>query len=241
MRGCSRDEKGRISFGKWEFFIQALIVGSLIGFAVETLPNLPERWHSILRIFEIATVAIFTVEYFLRILLGRPKLSYIFSFYGIIDLLAIFPFYISTGIDLRSVRAFRLLRLFRLLKLVRYSAAIRRFHLAFSIAKEELALFGAAALIVLYLSALGIYYFERDQQPEAFASVFHSFWWAVTTLTTVGYGDVYPISVGGKAFTFFVLIIGLEIVAVPTGLFASALSKAREQLDKEKNRCDFDS
>ncbi|MEN8716831.1 MAG: ion transporter [Verrucomicrobiales bacterium] len=234
----SRDEKGRVSFGRWELVIQILIVLSLIEFAVETLPNLPPDWRHFLRIFEIVTVAIFTVEYLLRLFLGRPRLSYALSFYGIIDLLAILPFYISTGIDLRSVRAFRLLRLFRLFKLVRYSAAMRRFHRAFLIAKEELILFGATASIVLYLSALGIYYFERDQQPEAFGSVFHSLWWAVCTLTTVGYGDVYPITVGGQVFTFFVLMIGLGIVAVPTGLFASALSKAREQPDAEQDADD---
>ena len=75
---------------------------------------------------------------------------------------------------------------------------------------------------------MGVYYFENQAQPEAFASVFHSLWWAVVTLTTVGYGDATPVTVGGKVFTFLVLIVGLGIVAVPTGLFASALSKARE-------------
>lgn len=79
--------------------------------------------------------------------------------------------------------------------------------------------------IMLYLSAVGIYYFEHQAQPELFQSVFHSLWWAVTTLTTVGYGDMYPITVGGRIFTFFVLMIGLGIVAVPTGLIASAMSK----------------
>ena len=73
-----------------------------------------------------------------------------------------------------------------------------------------------------------MYYFENQAQPEAFTSVFHSLWWAVVTLTTVGYGDVTPVTVGGKVFTFFVLIVGLGIVAVPSGRFASALSKARE-------------
>jgi len=82
---------------------------------------------------------------------------------------------------------------------------------------------------LLYLSAVGIYYFENAAQPDQFKSVFHSLWWAITTLTTVGYGDMFPITVGGKVFTFFVLMIGLGIVAVPTGLVASALSQAREE------------
>jgi voltage-gated potassium channel len=85
--------------------------------------------------------------------------------------------------------------------------------------------------MLLYFSAVGIYYFENDAQPEKFASVFHSLWWSVATLTTVGYGDIYPVTVGGKVFTFLVLLIGLGIVSVPAGLVASALSKARQLED----------
>jgi voltage-gated potassium channel len=224
----NRDEKGRVSFGRFEYLIQLLIVLSLISFAFETLPKLSPDWRWRLRVFEIVTVGIFTVEYCLRLAMGRPRFSYTLSFFGIVDLIAILPFYLTTGLDLRSLRAFRLLRLFRLLKLARYSSAMQRFHRAFLIAREELILFGAVALITLYLSAVGIYYFENQAQPETFGSVFHSLWWAIATLTTVGYGDVYPITVGGRIFTFFVLLVGLGVVAVPTGLFASALSKARE-------------
>jgi voltage-gated potassium channel len=147
----------------------------------------------------------------------------------LVDLAAILPFYIASGLDLRAVRVFRLLRLLRIFKLLKYNEAISRFHRALLIAKEELVLFGLVAAIMLYLSAVGIYYFENSAQPEQFKSVFHSLWWAVTTLTTVGYGDMYPITAGGRLFTFFVLVIGLGIVAVPTGLIASALSQVRDE------------
>lgn len=233
------DENGRVSFGRWDYVIQLLIVLSLVAFAVETLPSISDQWKTGLRVFEIVSIGIFTVEYFARMVFSRRRWAYLFSFFGIIDLLAILPFYLSTGIDLRSLRAFRLLRLFRLFKLARYSAAMRRFHQAFVIAREELILFGTVSLIVLYLAAVGIYYCEREAQPEAFASVFHALWWAVTTLTTVGYGDVYPVTTGGRVLTFFVLIVGLGIVAVPTGLFASALSRAREQ--EQSDHSDSDS
>ena len=181
--------------------------------------------RAVLRVFEIVSIAIFTLEYLLRLVVSDSKLKFIFSFYGLIDLLAILPFYLSTGIDLRSIRVFRLLRLFRIFKALRYSNAIRRFRLAFGAIKEELVVFIVATGLVLYVSAVGIYYFENEVQPEQFSSVFDCLWWAVATLTTVGYGDVFPITVGGKIFTFVMLIMGLGIVAVPTGLIASSLTK----------------
>tara|TARA_R110001583_G_scaffold423_5_gene4013 strand:- start:678 stop:1376 length:699 start_codon:yes stop_codon:yes gene_type:complete len=210
-------------------FIQFLIIVSLITFSIETLPNLSQPLREILELFEIAIVLIFTLEYVLRIYTSKQKLSYIFSFYGLIDLIAILPFYISTGLDLRSIRLFRLFRLVRIFKLFKYSRAIKRFHRAIVITKEELILFAFVTFILLYLSAVGIYYFEREAQPELFQSVFHSLWWAVTTLTTVGYGDMYPITAGGRVFTSFILFIGLGIVAIPTGLIASALSVVRQE------------
>ncbi len=212
----------------FDLSIQLLIVLSLIAFSVETLPHLDPKWRHILHIFEITTVAIFTTEYVVRLLVADRKLAFATSFMGIIDLLAILPFYLSFGVDLRSIRAFRLLRLFRMFKLVRYSKAMQRFHRAFLIAREELVLFLLVTMILLYLAAVGIYHFEHNAQPDAFASVFHSLWWAVITLTTVGYGDVYPMTLGGRIFTFFILLIGLGVVSVPAGLVASGLSKARE-------------
>lgn len=93
-----------------------------------------------------------------------------------------------------------------------------------------------AALIFLYLSAVGIYFFEHEAQPQRFASVFDGLWWAAVTLSTVGYGDVYPVTLGGRFFTVCVLLLGMGIVAVPTGLFASALSRVRQGEDSETSR-----
>lgn len=213
----------------FDLTIQVLILLSLASFSVETLPDLPVSARKELRLLEIGTVGIFTVEYLLRVFLADRKFRFILSFYGLVDLAAIAPFYIASGIDLRSIRVLRLLRLLRTFKLFRYSQAVQRLRDAFSLAREELILFFVASLLVLYVSAVGIYYFEHAAQPEVFASVFHSLWWALVTLTTVGYGDIYPITTGGRIFTFFVLMIGLGIVAIPTGLIASALSEARKQ------------
>ncbi|MDC0386668.1 ion transporter, partial [Flavobacteriaceae bacterium] len=211
--------------------IQLLIFLSLISFSVETLPNIPEKASVALRYFEVFSVLIFSIEYLLRLWVSKKPLSYIFSFYGIIDILAILPFYMVTFLDLRFLRAFRILRIFRALKVIRYNKAIERFGAAFKLVKEEFVLFFACALILIFISSAGIFYFEHEAQPETFKSIFHSAWWAIVTLTSVGYGDVYPITLGGRIFTFFVLMIGLGIVTVPAGLVASALSKARELED----------
>jgi voltage-gated potassium channel len=122
-----------------------------------------------------------------------------FSFYGAIDLLSILPFVLSFGMGTEALRALRLMRLFWLFKLARNIAAMLRFYRALVIAREEMALFGSMALILLYLSGVGMYHFEHKAQPEAFASVFDGLWWALCTLTTVGFGDVYPVTMGGKA------------------------------------------
>ncbi|MEZ6058638.1 MAG: ion transporter [Planctomycetaceae bacterium] len=219
----------------FDLSIQLLIFLSLIAYSIETLPDLSESTKVWLHRFEIFSVAVFLVEYALRIYAAPRKRDYIFSFFGIIDLIAILPFLFGTNVDLRSARTFRLLRLFRLLKMARYNAAIRRFHRALSIAKEEITLFLAATAILLYLAAVGIYHFENEAQPENFKSVFHSLWWAVTTLTTVGYGDIYPVTTGGRIFTFVILLVGLGVISVPTGLFASALAKARQLEDAADN------
>ncbi len=213
--------------GRWfNLGIQALIVLSLICFCVETLPNLDETSRRVLYVIEVVTILIFSVEYLLRVIVADSKLRFMFSFYGTIDLLAILPFYVSTGVDLRSVRVFRMLRLFRIFKLLRYGKAIKRFKDAFMDIREELVVFLSAALLAIYVSSVGIYYFECEAQPEQFGSVFHCMWWAIVTLTTVGYGDAYPITVGGRIFTSLVLLTGLGLIAIPSGLFASALTKA---------------
>ena len=211
-------------YGKiFDLVIQLLIILSLVTFSIETLPELDSGLIKCLNQFELVCVIVFSVEYILRLFL-TPKFKYVFSFFGIIDLLAILPFYIASGIDLRSVRVLRLLRLFRVFKLFKYNNAMDRITSAFIKIKSELVIFLVATFFLVYLASVGIYYFENTEQPEQFKSVFHSLWWAITTLTTGGYGDVYPITAGGKIFTTFIVFIGLGLVAVPTGLLATAFS-----------------
>jgi voltage-gated potassium channel len=220
----------------WAFdlTIQALIVLSIIAFCVETLPNLPPLLSDALWYFEVVTVSIFTVEYGLRAYYTQPTSNYTLSFYGFIDLAAILPFYITTGLDLRSARVFRLLRVFRVVKLLRYTKALNRFRRAFLRVREEFIIFLLICMLIMFFASVGIYYFEKPAQPEAFKSIFHSMWWAVATLTTVGYGDVYPVTMGGKFFTFIILMLGLGVVSVPAGLLASALTEVFEEEGESK-------
>ena len=229
------NESDRFSGRAFDFVVLFLIVFSIITLTIDTLPDLPPFVSDFLDISEIVITVLFTIEYLVRIAAAPKKIGYILSFYGIVDLIAILPFYIALGVDLRAVRAFRLFRIIRILKLTRYGRAMERFAKALSYAKEEVVIFFIATIIILYLASVGMYYFEHDAQPDAFRSIFDSLWWAVATLTTVGYGDIYPVTVGGKIFTFVILMCGLGVVAVPAGLISAALSKVRRDEDRDKN------
>lgn len=225
----SSDTKSGLIF---DLIVQALIVMSLIVFSIETIPNMDHTVVDLLGVLELAIVAIFSIEYLLRILVSQDKKRFIFSMWGVIDLLAILPFYLfflGLEFDLVMLRAFRLIRLTRLLKLARYNKAMARLGLAMKIAREDLLVSLGATCIMLFVASFGIYQFENSVQPEKFGSVFDSLWWALSTLTTVGYGDVYPMTLGGKVFTGLVLMIGLGIVALPAGIIASSLTEARER------------
>ena len=143
----------------------------------------------------------------------------------------------TLGADLKSLRAVRLFRLLRLLKFLRYGDTLKNLKQSFDNVKKELTLFSAATLLLIYFSSVGIYFFENEAQPDAFSSVFNAMWWSVATLTTVGYGDIYPITTGGKIFSTFIVFIGLGLVAVPTGLIASSLTQA---LNKKSSDKDFE-
>ena len=216
----------------FDWAVIVLIVVSLAAHSLATLPDLPRATLALFEVAELGVVWLFAIEYCLRVATAARKLRYIFSFYGFVDLMAFMPFLLSSGsVELYALRVVRLFIVFRLLKLTRYSGAMERFAKAIFLAKEEIVLFSVVIGVLLYLSASGIYYFEHAAQPEAFPSIVHSLWWAVSTLTTVGYGDVYPVTAVGKLFTFFILMCGLGIVAVPAGLLAASLSKVRRDED----------
>ena len=226
-------KKGKI----FDYIIDLLIILSIIAFSIETFPDNSKRTIEILNKFDTVCFIVFSIEYLLRIYVAKKKTKYIFSFYGVIDFLAIAPFFLSSFIDLRFLRAFRILKIFRSLQSTKFNLAIKRISIASKLIKEELMLFFIVIFILIFTVSSGIYYFENEAQPETFKSVFHSMWWAVVTLMTVGYGDVVPVTLGGRIFTVIVLILGVLIVTVPAGLSATSLMKAREiQEEQERNK-----
>ena len=206
-----------------------LIMYLILTLCVSTLTNLPESAKFYLKISDYVVFALFTIEYVLRVATAPNKRKYIFSFFGILDLVALLPFYLSLGIGLEATRVFRLFAFIQILRLSKYSNATRRFHLALVEAKEELVLVFVITAMLLFLSSAGIYFFEHEAQPEAFKSVFHSMWWSIATLSSVGYGDVVPITTGGQFFTGVVMVCSLAVVAVPAGIMASALSRVSSE------------
>lgn len=219
-----------------DIILIVLIVASVVANILASVQSIYTEYMAWLQALETVTVAVFSIEYALRIwscvessdprfhqqpFWGRVR--YALSPMVIIDLLAILPFYLVLwfSVDLMFLRVFRLFRIF---KLTRYSPAMG---LLLTVLRKEARSFGAAMfimLVVLVIVASGIYLVENEAQPEAFGSIPAAMWWAVATLTTVGYGDVTPITPLGKIFGACVTIVGVGMVALPAGILASAFS-----------------
>ena len=246
------EENDRLSRGV-DIGLIVLIGLSVIAVVLESIPAVETRFASELYWFEAATVFVFSAEYLLRIWssVEREKtppasafvsrLRFMFSFHAVIDLLAILPFYLLTfglfgGVDMRFLRAIRLLRV---LKLTRYSAALNMLVLTISENGRALAASFLILVTVMLLAASGMYYFERQVQPHEFGSIPMAMWWAFSTLTTVGYGDVVPVTTGGKIFGAMITVIGIGMVATTdehsrVGL-RTAVETAREPLQNRRD------
>ena len=218
--------------------IQFLILASAVVFVLESdrqqLEVDPYTTHFI--VLDVVFLALFSIEYALRVYIEPKKRDFVFSFYGLIDLIAILPsLFLVPGF--RVLRILRFLRIFRIFKATRFILAVDRLGAALREIQQELLALVILSLMFVYLAACGIHFFERDAQPEAFGSILDSMWWSVVTLTTIGYGDVYPTTSGGRLFTALVALVGVGLIAIPSGLLASALTEARverEQLEESE-------
>ena len=203
----------------------SLILVALGTAPLESAPGMTEGWQPAIRWLEFAILGFFTAEYALRLWIAQRPLAYALSFYGLIDLAAIVPFYLTLGSETMALRAIRLLRLVRLWKHRGYTRAWIRLARALKESREEATIFLVASGLTLYIAAVGIHQFESEAQPEHFGTLGQSLWWAVGLLVDVDYGEVWPTTFGGKAFTAVIALIGIAIIAVPAGLVASALTR----------------
>lgn len=208
-----------------EIAITIAVFASIAIMAMETF-SLPDEWIHLLFLADVTLSVIFVIEYVLRIFTAENKRAYVTSFYGLIDLVALLPLLMHAAASLRVLRLLRVLRVLRLLKVTRYTNAIDRYKLALKSVVAEATLFSSVAAIFIISFAFLIYEVEHKSQPELYRNIFDSIWWAVISLTSVGYGDVYPVTAAGRMLTLAMVLTGMGIVAVPTALLASALSRA---------------
>lgn len=232
------------------FFLLVLIAANVVAVIVETVEPIYQAHQAFFSAFELFSVGVFTVEYLLRVwsctadpryrqpILGR--LRWMVSPLGLIDLLAVLPFFLASGLDpsqglrnsLRGSRAIRLLALLRILKLGHYVEALRTMGRVLRDNREEL-IIGAAfgAMLLLFSSSL-MYMLESQTNPEAFGSIPAAMWWGVTTLTTVGYGDVVPATPEGKLIAGFIQVLGVLTLALPSAILAGGFT---QELARRRN------
>ncbi|MGP1586710.1 MAG: ion transporter [Treponemataceae bacterium] len=196
---------------------------------------------------ERISVVIFSIEYLLRIWTADflfpkkkyfvAKIKYIFSFMAIIDLLAILPFYLPMflPIDLRVLRVLRIIRLFRVFKISRYTNALSSIVKVFKNKQHELLSSFFVVLLLMIVASVLMFSIENKAQPEVFKNAFDALWWALATLTTVGYGDIYPITILGKILSAIIAILGIGLVAVPTGIISAGFMESIQSEEKEKS------
>lgn len=250
----SRAEEGDRASRVFDCTIMVLIVLSILSIILQSFESLAVAWGDLFKALEVITVAVFTVEYALRLWTADlaypdarwPILKYALSFMAIIDLLAILPFYLPFfSADLRFLRMMRLFRLFRLLrvfKLGRYFDALQTIVNVIRTSASQLVMSVALCLFVMLFSAIVMYTVENPVQPEQFPNVLASLWWAICTLTTVGYGDVYPVTAIGRFFAAVISLVGIGIIAIPTGIIAAGFTSAIErpsQPDDPKHYCPY--
>lgn len=225
-----RDSRGYAYFGPWETVIRIAILIWLISFTLLAIPEfrtISPITANILSWYDFFLRLFFVFEYFLRIALAKKRLKYIFSPMGIVDFLVALPVMLALeGFGSQDIlHPLRMVQLLCLLKLARFNKAVDPLIKAFKLIKNEFLLFFAVFVLLLYVLGLGIYIAERSAQPEKFASVLDGLWFSVETLSTVGYGDYVPVTPMGKLFTGCIMFLGIALIAIPTGLITSAITR----------------
>jgi voltage-gated potassium channel len=244
LEGVTNDKATK----SFQIFIVSLIAVNVLVVIIETEESVLDEYGYLFTPFEVFSIIIFTGEYITRLIVCKlnPKyqnsrfgvVRFIFTPMMLVDLAAILPFFLPFVIaDTRIIRIIRLLRLFRLFKLARYSDPMKTLGEALKSKAGDLAVAFFILFIVLIFSSSLMYYAEKEAQPEIFSSIPASMWWGVITLTTIGYGDTYPVTVIGKVVGAGVAIIGIAVYAIPTGIMASAFTEQLRRKKEEKRNC----
>jgi voltage-gated potassium channel len=233
----------------FDIFIITLITLNVVAVILETVESLAAQFSTVFATFELFSIIIFTVEYVLRLWVctagkkgANPvtdRMRFVIKPMALIDLVAILPFYLPVmfPLDPRFMRALRLFRLFRLFKMGRYSESLQTLGNVMKAKKEEIIVtFFVISLLLIFASST-IYYVEHDAQPEAFSSIPAAMWWGVATLTTVGYGDVYPITPLGKFLGAVIALLGIGMFALPAGILASGFAEELQKKSDQKQIC----
>lgn len=217
----------------FDLILLVVILISVVLVVVESVPRFRERYGEILHLSEWIITIIFSIEYIIRLFITRKPIKYVFSFFGVVDLLSVIPTYLSlilTGVQgLMVIRAIRLLRVFRILKLNRYTNEGTMIIRALKAARVKISVFLFAILMVILIIGTLMYLIEGEL--NGFTSIPVGIYWAIVTLTTVGYGDITPLTELGKFISAIVMILGYAIIAVPTGIVTAELVRFNKKHD----------
>ena len=242
------DDENDIISNIIDWFIICLIILNTL-FIIVDISKIPEWAREWSPYIEGTSIAVFTIEYILRVwtsTLIRPNLNptkarfkYIFSFMAIVDLLSILPFYLPffINLDFRILRTLRLMRMLRLLKLNRYTDALKIIAGVFKKKSNQLISSVIIIMLITLISSVLVYNIEKEVQPEVFSNVFSSMWWAIITVTSIGYGDIYPITPMGRLIGGIVGVVGVISVAILTGVISAGfieISNKKKKSDKDK-------
>ena len=224
-------EKGGVIERIFEFILITIITLNIFAIIFESVQTIEAKYGDHFRKFEVFSIIFFTLEYFARVysIVEHPRyrhplwgrLRYMKTPMAVIDLFAFLPFYLTFVGYLRFLRIFRLMALFRLFKIARYLNALRIFKRVLSDRKEQLVLSFLFILFILVLISFFMFYAERNAQPDKFTSIPATMWWGISTLTTVGYGDMVPITDLGKFLGGLFAIAGVGLLALPAGILSS--------------------
>jgi len=245
----SHEDLATREFDAFDIFIIVLIVLNIFAVILETVKGIYNSIPRLFNYFEIFSVIVFTIEYLLRVwtctvnekykepIAGRIR--FILSPLALVDLFAFLPFYIPMVIpfDLRFLRGFRLLRLIRVMKIGRYSEAVKLFGRVLNARKAELFTAIFVIFILLIISSSLLYYVEHEAQPDKFKNIPEAMWWGVVTLTTVGYGDIYPITPFGKFFASVISLLGIGLFAMPAGILSAGFVEEIKTKKLARDKC----